>query len=465
MLKTKRFIMALLAALPVLMFTGCDNTSTIGGELVSDEVEVLVDSSFTITAGSVRTDAVLSRTVMQMIGEIDAPDYGYISSDFVTQFMPANTLETDGVTVNDIDSIKLVMLVPKTGYVGDSLALMGLDVYPLTKQLSAPIYSDFSPEGYYDSSNKIASTIYNLSKRSEPDSLLSNNYYTIDVPLPLEMGRKFFEEYKANPSTFSSPTAFAKFFPGLYVKNSFGSGRITRVGNTTMQMYYRQNTVNDKGNDTTYYKKGTYFAVTPEIITNNDITLDIAPEVTKKVDDGQAILLAPAGLEVELLFPGREIISVYNRDTQNALGVVNTLTFELPVEPIKNKYDISMPEEVLLVLKKDRESFFVQNKLPDDVTSFRTTLLHKADGSYVYSFNDMRQYIVDLMSKDTVTDDDVTFMLVPITLQTESSNDYYGGTTNTVTAITPYVTEPKMANILTNKAKINFIYTRQTTNF
>lgn len=449
--------------LPVL--TSCDKTSVIGSDLVSDEVSVVVDSSFTLTANSVRVDAVLSRTTVQMLGVIDAPEYGIIRSDVVTQFMPANTFVTEGVTVNDIDSLKLVMLVNRGAFVGDSLAFLGMEVYPLTRQLTTPMYSNFIPDGYYDTSDMLGSTVYNLTKTAEPDSLQSNNYFTISVDLPVEMGRRFFTEYQNNPATFSSPTAFAKYFPGLYIKNSFGSGRITRVASTTMRMYYRQNVVNDKGNDTTYYQVGSYFAVTPEIITNNDITLDIAPEINRRVSEGQSILLAPAGLEVQIAFPGRELVQTYLKGTDGALGVVNTLSLELPVEKIENKYDISMPEDVLLVLKKDKDEFFIQNKLPDNATSFRATLSLLSDGTPAYVFSDMRQYIVNLLAQESITDDDVTFMLVPVTAVSETSSDYYGGTTSTLTAINPYVTEPKMANILTQKAKIKFVYTRQTTNF
>lgn len=456
---------AFAAAIVALVPMSCESTSGIGMDLIENEVTIKVDSSFTLTGHSVRTESVLSRTVVQLLGIIDAPEYGYIHSDFVTQFMPANSIDTVGITAPDIDSIKLVMLVNTNSFVGDSMALMGLEVYPLTKQLEIPIYSDFNPEGYYNPSDKLGSLVYNLTKSSEPESMQKNTYYTLEVPLPIEMGRNFFNEFVKNPATYASPTSFAKFFPGLYIKNSYGSGRITRIGSTTIDMYYHQDTVNDKGNDTTYYKTGTYFAVTPEIITNNDITLDISSSIEQKVAAGQSILLAPTGLEVEIGFPGREIIDTFKKGTAGALGVVNRLTMSIPVEEISNKYDIGIPNDILMVLKKDRDKFFIENKLPDDITSFRSTLTTLADGSQAYVFSDMRDYLLDLMKKDTVTDDDVTFMIVPVTVNEETNSDYYGNVTVTLTAIVPYVVEPKMGHILLEKAKINFVYSKQTTNY
>lgn len=446
-------------------FTACNNASEVGGDLVRDEVSIVVDSSFTISSQSVRNDAVLSRTIVQLLGIIDAPEYGTIRSDFVTQFMPANVLDTAGVTVNDVDSLKLVMLVNPGSFTGDSLALMGVEVYPLTRQLSAPIYSNFDPEGYYDPTAPLGSTVYNLLKSSEPDSLAGLTFHSIIVDLPIELGRRFFTDYINRPAVFGSPTAFAQYFPGLYVRNSYGSGRVTRIGNTTMQMFYHQHTKTAAGNDTIINKVGNYFAVTPEIITNNDISLNVSTQITDRIARGESILLAPAGYNVEIKFPAREIIAAYNNGTRDGLGVVNRLTFRIPVEPIANKYDIGAPDDVLLVLKKDYEKFFINNSLPDGATSFNTSLTQLADESYAYVFSDMRKYIVDLMAKDQITDDDLTFILVPVSVTSETSSDYYTGTSTTLTGVNPYVSNPKMAKILTDKAKINFIYSLQTTNF
>ena len=452
--------------LPTLVFnTSCNNGSTIGTELVDDEITIVVDSTFTVTGSSVLNEAVISRTVMQLLGEIDAPEFGYMSSDIVTQFMAANVIDTTGVTVADVDSLKLVMLVNKGAYTGDSLALMGVKVYPLNKQLSAPIYSNFDPAGYYDSSTLLGSTVYNLALESEPDSSRAATYHTVTVDLPVELGRKFFTEFIENPATFSSPSAFSSFFPGLYITNSYGSGRLTRIGNTSMKLYYHQNLKTEAGKDTTIYKVGNYFAVTPEIISNNDITFDISPNIRDMAAEGNTLLVAPVGMNIELSFPGREIVAAYRKGTAAGLGVPNVLSFRLPVEAIENSHNIGMPTDVLLILKKDVNDFFLQNKLPDNQTSFTASVSTMSDGTTVYYFPDMLQYVTNLLSKDSIADEDVTFMLIPVAITVETNTNIYGETTTTMTGVTPYVSEPKMAKISLEKAKINFVYSKQTTKF
>jgi len=69
-------------------------------------------------------------------------------------------------------------------------------------------------------------------------------------------------------------------------------------------MYYHSSYYDeDLQKDTTVNNVGYYFAVTPEIITNNNISLSIDKSITDAVDAGDNIVLAPAGLDVELTLP------------------------------------------------------------------------------------------------------------------------------------------------------------------
>ena len=81
----------------------------------------------------------------------------------------------------------------------------------------------------------------------------------------------------------------------------------------------------------------------------------------------------------------------------------------------------------------------------------------------------MRDYIMDVMSRDEVTVEDEEFVICPalVSFFVNSSNNYYSyyyGTTTstTVSSITPYVTEPVMGKLDFANAKINFTFTKQT---
>lgn len=441
----------------------CDDSSDIGNSITQDSVAIIVDTTFTLTGQSVSNSQVLSRSVTQMIGSVDADGFGRISSDIVTQFMPSNVLDTAGIGVNDIDSLRLVMMLNLGEYTGDSVAPMGLEIYPLKRQLPSPIYSDFDPEGYYDSSEKYASLIYNASAVGQPDSVKELSYRMLSVTLPRTVAKDLYAAYLENPATYATPTAFAQVFPGLYIKNSFGNGRVTRIASTTMHLYYHKTYYDESlEKDTTVRRAGNYFAVTPEIVTNNNIKLDIAPEIKARVAQGQTIVMAPAGLDVQFRFPGPEMLQKYRQDIAKGLGVINTVELSIPAEAIENKYGIQPPAYLLMTLTSEKDDFFINNKIPDNKTSFYAAY-NSTTGKY--DFTGLRTYFLDLLDKDNVTDADITFTLTPVSVTYESNSSYYYGTTTTVTGVVPYVATPVMARLLIEKSKISLVYSKQTINY
>ena len=162
--------------------------------------------------------------------------------------MPVSSIDTTGVTVNDIDSLRLELLVQMGNWVGDTITPMRVNVYRLNKNLPYPIHSDFDPTGYYSKSDLLGSASYTVSMLNQKDSLyyedastrLKHYYREIDVKLPLELGREFFQKYKTNPELYQNPEAFANYFPGIYATTSFGRGRVVQIGGTVLNMFYRK---------------------------------------------------------------------------------------------------------------------------------------------------------------------------------------------------------------------------------
>ncbi len=444
----------------------CEGSSTLGNSLVDDNTEVIIDSSFTVSGSSYRDYSVMSRTTTQLLGRLNAKEFGSISSDFVTQFMPADQFDTVGIAPKDIDSVKLIMTYSPGGFTGDSLVPMGLKVYPLTRQLPSPIYSDFDPDGYFSESDcwtpqpHIYSG-YDLLFNSE--SL--KYYHMISLKLPIEFGRNFYSEYLKNPSLFSTPEQFAQFFPGIMVRSTFGQGRITNITDTRIQFHYSKHATisDDKGErDTVYHISASLMGVTPEIITNNIIKYDLSESLSAMVNAGKTLLVAPTGYNAKIRFPGQEIINAY-RQNAGELAVINTLTMTIPVEEINNAYGITPPANVLLILESEKDTFFAQNKINDGITSFLSTY---DSVNKQYYFSGLREYLGNLMKKETIKEEDVNFLLIPVNLTVESSgSDYYYGTSTTyVTSIQPYVTGPSMCTLDLEKTKIRFTYSKQFIN-
>ena len=76
----------------------------------------------------------------------------------------------------------------------------------------------------------------------------------------------------------------------------------------------------------------------------------------------------------------------------------------------------------------------------------------------------MRGYIRYLLAKDEIKPEDMEFVLMPVNVTTEDVQDYYYGTTSYITDVSPYVGEPRMAQLDLANAKITMTYSKQSLN-
>lgn len=478
----KKLLFMAVAALSVMAATSCDDeTSPIGSSLVDDQVEVIIDSTFVLSGHSLESPEVQAHTTLQLLGSITAGPYGTFESSVVTQFMPTERIITDGVTDETVDSVKLIMRVPLGAYVGDSMAIMGLTAYPLTEPLKPGITSAYSPAGKYDVANPMGSTMYAMNGGAISDSLARFPYRYIEMYLGADQGREFgkklLSQYKSSPETFSTPGSFAQWFPGLYLANTFGSGRVVQADSTVLTMYYRQVLpIEDSKNprDTIISRSNSYLAVTPEVLTNNNMTFAMAQSLKDRANAGEALIVAPVGYDAQMNFPARKLKEAFNANPSK-LKLVNTLSLTVPVEEIANNFGITPPPYILMVKKSMKDEFFTKALLPDNVNSF-----YAAYDSYnrCYRFNDMRDYILDIINRDDITDDDEEFVVCAVTIAFEQKASasqsyyyyYYYGTssiteTMVVAGVTPYVHKPAMAKLVLDKAKIKFTYSVQNLKF
>lgn len=451
------------------IFTSCeDGTNSLGSSLVEDKSEVIADSTFTITARSISNPVIENRTLTQLIGSIQVAEFGSLSADYVTQFMPSTELDTTGVTVNDIDSIKLVLRFLGSEITGDSIVPMGIKVYPLIKNLPDTITSAFNPSigGYYDPAICWGSSIY-TSNNVYDDTIGVYDIHAISIKLPLELGKSIFTKYVESPETFFYPERFADFIPGVYITNSFGAGRVTNIFNTRLAIYYRSNqkytnTV-DEVRDTTLYRSIIVGASSPEVITNNCLRYSIDSRLTDMADKGDALIIAPLGMETEMRFPFDKIVDTFNKNNTGSMAVVNSLSFFLPAEKIANQLGIEPPAQLLMVRKTERATYFNEDIVPDNKRAFIAYYSSSLGG---YTVADMRPYLMNLINSGTPpTDDDCNFILTPIGLETETYTNSSYQTVTVTTAIAPYIESPAMVKLLPDEAKIKLVISKETINF
>ena len=469
----KFLFVSIIAAVWTVCFNSCTD-DTIGTSISDIQSAIIQDSSFVMTGKTVRNSHLRSRSSIQLLGNINAQGYGTLSSDVVAQFMPTTTIDTVGVHGGDqwIDSCFITMRVAMGDFTGDSLTPMRLSVYELNQPLPSPIYTDFNPSGHYNTGDLMGSVTYSANQMVR-DTLVTTTgatsiYYEINVPVSVDYARAIFNQYKINPATFETPAEFAEFFPGIYITNSYGQGRVMNFYDIEFVTYYRKYEKRADDTDTIYPgTKQSYMAVTPEVLYNNNIDIEPDDAVRAMVEAGDAIVMGPAGYEVEVDFPIQDIINNFKAGSKDGLGVVNNLAMELPVEKVPNKYDIAPPKYLLMVKKSYRDEFFDKDTLTNDKDAFYAEY-DASTSSYI--FGGMRDYLLDVMKKNggDVSEKDVEFVIMPIDVtkftNTTSYSYYYSSssTSEVVTKIAPAISRPSIAKLRLDKAKVKLVYSRQS---
>ncbi len=466
----KHLFYVILAAGMLLGLYACTD-ETIGVSITDSVSSIIEDSSFVITGHSVLNNRVQMRTTTKMLGALQADGFGRLSAEAVTSWMPAMSIDTTGTSAEWIDSCRLKLRMPYTnGFTGDSLAPMRLNVYRLNKPLPSPIYSDFDPTGYYDSEDLLASEPYSPTSGWKE---VSTSYVTggaqydtvrvISVPMPVELGRELFNAYKSDPLLFASPKRFADFFPGIYITNSYGSGHVVNIKATELDVYYHQHYQLTDSTDTIYPTQSqSYLASTPEVVSNNIIRFEMDDAIHSMVERGEALLVAPAGYEVQVRFPIQDIIDKYQANISGSQSIINTLSLTLPVSIPETEYNIQPPTYVLMVKTSKKDNFINGDSLVNNKDSFYA-IYDAANKEYV--FTGLRHYIINIIENQggIATEDDFNFTITPVdvTNYTYQQSYYYGGTTNVVTKISPMVSRPAIARLLLDKAKIKITYSKQ----
>lgn len=460
-------IFAFLAA-----FSSCeDETTTIGSSIAAGEVSITIDSLyFDLNANAVPLANFDSKTGNLMVGSIQTKDYGNLNCSFVTRLMCSPSLDVPDslLSVERVDSCKIIMGALRNEIIGDSLAPQRLTVYRLNKELPSDINNLFNPEGYYNPAQPLASKSYTVSAIASSDSAFYNNSYVdITVDLPLSFGKEVFQKYIEEPEIFAWPQSMAKeFLPGLYVEPSFGKGCVANIKTLYVAVFYHhlaETTDVIEGDTITSIKHVSNvtfpFAVSPEVLSSNNITYDPSALIVNRnsSDEEGVVITTPGGYVATFDFPAETVIERYNEKNTH-LSTVNDLILYIPAEEYETSSGLSVAENLLLVKSSEYENFFNENKTPDNETSF-TGVFDPINNRYY--FTTMRSYILNLLNKDKITAEDVEFTIVPVEIETETESNYYGNTTTYVTKCKPLTSKPTMTLLRTDQAMVTFSFSTQ----
>lgn len=432
-----RYIGILLIA--ILTFFSCDDsTGTLGIGMLPDSDKLSVHTTtFEIETRSFVADSVFAKTNRGYVGKFTDPEFGYYEASFLTELNCTNNYlfpevysydEATGTGKGRLAGDTVVsanLVVFYNEFFGDSLNACRMSVYELDRKLDKNRYTNIDPEQYYSKYNVPSSHLlntepllgrkaYSAYDASVPDSIRNatdsygNKTFTpyVSFPLSKEFGAKLLRlnrEYAAGKNDYfdNSDKFIDNVFKGVYVKSDYGDGTILYVDHVALQMQFRFHYLNDStgvalkkadGTDSLYYGSSTVLASTKEVIQANQF-LNSERLKEKANERNHTYIKSPAGIFTEATLPYDAIHQALAQDTLNAV----TLTFTNYNQESKYEFSMSTPDNVLLIRKQELESFFEDNDLPDNVTSY--TVSHNNVATNQYTFRNIARLVTTCINE------------------------------------------------------------------
>ncbi len=454
----RKLLMAGIAMMTIAI-SSCDEDTTTLGDSLTNTVDkfVSISETYRVESQSLMTDSVLATSIYRYLGKIKDPETStYITCNYTTQFNLLENERTALFPTKDVigkdDSGKpvadsCVIRVMITGFQGDSLAAMKMKLCELAKPIpnSTKYYTDFDveEEGYLRTGNKAIQQykVYSVSDLTQSDSLRNvlrgaGYYQYITIPLNSPYtdvndvtysgydaakkagtgyGTYILRQYYDHPEYFANANTFAhKICPGFYLKSVDGEGCMLEVVNTQLIVFFHYT------KDGKTVNSSRAFISSPEVLQITQVTNDKQSMKELEKVDTCTYLKTPSGIFTEVTLPidsikwltkkdqsGKVISTSHENDTIMAAKI--TFQHLKQNSKLADKL-LEEPTDLLMVQRDKLYSFFEENNVPDNITSFLATY----DSTLkTYSFNSLSSLINTIYTqmKPQITNADGTINL------------------------------------------------------
>lgn len=378
-----------------LFIVACsEDTGTLGLYEESDVILSAIES-YTVTTRSLPLDSVVASSTKSYLGHVYDPETDIdVRAEFLAQFYTFEEYEFSDTTLissREGDSIvcdSLILRLYFSDYYGKADAPLKVAVYELD---TANVVRE---DSVYSSQMKLES--YKNSKRTEPlvektftaadytlddDELYSDSHYdNVRIALPREYGTWILRMMAKHPEFMKDSYQFIHhLFPGLYFQLKSGTGVMLAIDVCTLDLFFKYQ-YND-GED----KAIARFSATPEVIQSTRIQtkgiaakapVDAAGEPLTPVND-TTYVMAPSGIATEVTLPVDEVYQNHEGDSISRARLI------LTCYNAKTSSVFEAPSTLLMVRKDFRYSFFKDDLLPDDITSYLAS--YASDNTYTFS--------------------------------------------------------------------------------
>lgn len=443
------------------LLVGCSDEDGVGS-IIQPEEDFLHSYSNGLEVGTstIKSDSVLSKSESLLLGRYVDAKFGEIKAEFLTQLdarlgggivLPDTTVVAANSGMSGILNSMLQSVDEKFGliksvylpsnltvdsvvyiiqygsdFMGDSTSLQALSVYELTKELTNQhYYTDVDVSEYCDKSNLLGATSFQVKNSRE-----------IRIPLKVELGEKLVSIYNTS-SDIKTQEDFNSFFKGVYVSHSFNRGTILNVLVSGVLVYYSFDAIistSYDGRDTvlTSSQIEDRYSINP-LVSSIFLSANKAVQRVNAIqhsdlesvyEDLQADTLTyvftPSGFYTAVSIPFKSMMDSIRLNAEDTSKVMfNSVKLRFYYAKKYWDTDLLQSANMLLIDKKEVESFFYENKQPDGITSFVSSMDTTAKA---YIFNITAATQEKIFGGGAYGDD---LVLVPVVKTAVNGNIYY----------------------------------------
>ena len=451
----KKYIVG--ACIALLTLASCTDTlKSVGMTIQPDSDRIFVYSdTFHMKASTIKMDSIYARTRQGILGYFDDPKYGSIKAEYMCQFYcPEDYKFAHTPHQGKIDSVDFKIFY--SSWIGDSITSMQAQLYMVSKPLDRDYYTNIDPTHYSDMSKFMAEATYTAYDKSISDSIhklpqTDINYYIprITFQMPDDFGQKFYESTLNNRAAFKNQDTFNEFFPGIYVKQSYGVGNMINVDNSCFTIYYKYMLKDIAGKDS-LASYAEVFNVTKEVIQLNKVENAHTEELLIPNEEF-AYIKSPAGVCTRIEIPAKEI-------NKNLKGrIVNNVPLTLKTLPQEGgTYALNPPTNLLLVMEDSVKTFFEDAQIENNKSNFISN--NYDPYTRTYTFPNLANLLKN--HAETYEDKDLVMLVVPVvrSVGQNQSSGYYSAPTTYTTAISHYM-RPSAVTILKDEESMKVAVT------
>jgi hypothetical protein len=393
-----------------LLFAACE-ANEIGAEIqpTEDKVSVKTDS-FSVSATTTFIKERYSESDKLLLGNYEDPIYGKARLDFLAEFRYLNADYPASAKATSVQ----VVLYYKT-FFGDSTAVQEATVYQLNKALefNKNYTTNINVDEFCDKSVILGKKVYVAYDPTVPDSIKNEDEYcnTVRIDLPLSIGEKLISDR----SITQNQESFLNLLKGVYVTNEFTGQVVLDVDSVNLEVAYDYAPKESKPDS--LVNKVRVYPVNKETTSVLRISNIEAPAF-EDIPDSLVYMSSYIGMVPKVELPIQRIRERLGYEKGDIISINNmSIVVEKALCADSSLTLLDLPPNVILVREADVEKFFTQSLYPaEGITTVLGIYSHELRA---YTFNNLADYLHDILENGDTEDDVNPFYILPVTGATD----------------------------------------------